>query len=68
MSKFQQKAEAHTKQTIGQMLGDELWCRKAKSSSEKRPTLNGPSVAMTRASSVTNVDRSSPATRSAPSA
>ena len=24
MSKFQQKAEAQTKQTIGQMLGDEL--------------------------------------------
>ena len=30
MSKFQHKAEAHTKQTIGQMLGDELLVQEGK--------------------------------------
>lgn len=30
MSKFQQKAEAHTKQTIGQMLGDALLVQEGK--------------------------------------
>jgi len=30
MSKFQQKAEAHTKQTIGQMPGDELLVQEGK--------------------------------------
>ncbi|UPK08491.1 hypothetical protein [Bradyrhizobium sp. 170] len=30
MSKFQQKAEAQTKQIIGQMLGDELLVKEAK--------------------------------------
>ena len=30
MSKFQQKAEAQTKQIIGQMLGDELLVEEAK--------------------------------------
>ena len=30
MSKFQQKAEAQTKQTIGQMLGDELLVQEGK--------------------------------------
>ena len=66
MSKFQQKAEAQTKQIIGQMLGDELLVQEGKD--EKPPSPNRPRVAMIRASSVTNVDRSSPATRSAPSA
>ena len=65
MSKFQQKAEAQTKQIIGQMLGDELLVQEGKrEATEPEPSR----VAMIRASSVTNVDRSSPATRSAPSA
>ena len=38
MSKFQQKAEAQTKQIIGQMLGDELLVQEGKEQHEKPPS------------------------------
>jgi len=37
MSKFQQKAEAHTKQTIGQMPGDELLVQEGKEPQREAP-------------------------------
>jgi hypothetical protein len=37
MSKFQQKAEAQTKQTIGQMLGDELLVQEGKEPQREAP-------------------------------
>ena len=70
MSKFQQKAEAQTKQIIGQMLGDELLVEEGKRSSEKRQNRDAVTMtraAMTKASSATNADRSSRGTGSAPS-
>ena len=68
MSKFQQRAEAQTKQLIGQMLPNELLVQEGKKQQREATEPNRPPVAMTRASSVTNADRSSPPTRSAPSA
>ena len=77
MSKFQQKAEAQTRQIIGQMLGDELLVEEGKKQ-QREATEPGRGhddqgardqrSAMTKASSATSVDRSSRATRSAPSA
>jgi len=68
MSKFHEKAEAQTKQIIGQMLGDELLVQEGKKQQRRRPNPDRRTVAMIRASSATSADRSSPPTRSAPSA
>jgi hypothetical protein len=74
MSKFQQKAEAQTKQIIGQMLGDELLVEEGKEQqrgkrrSRDRSRVATTRAAMTKASSATNADRSSRGTRSVPSA
>lgn len=43
MSKFQERAEAQTKQIIGQMLGDELLVREGKE--QQRETTEPPSPA-----------------------
>ena len=68
MSRFHEKAGAQPKQTIGQMLGDEFLFQEGKNSNGKRRNLARPTMAMTRASSVTSVDRKRTPTRSAPSA
>ena len=47
MSKFQQKAEAQTKQIIGQMLGDELLVEEGKK--QQREATEPGAVTMTRA-------------------
>jgi hypothetical protein len=73
MSKFQQKAEAQTKQLIGQMLGDELLVEEGKEQQREATEPGSPvtamtTIAMTRASSAMSAGKSSLGTRSAPSA
>ena len=62
MSGFHERAEAQTKQIIGQMLGDELsGAGRQEAAPMKRPSPSCPTVAMTRASCATSADRSNPA-------
>jgi hypothetical protein len=70
MSKFQQKAEAQTKQLIGQMLGDELLVGEGKEQQREtmerdRSVIAMTTIATTRASSATSAGKSSLGTRSA---
>ena len=72
MSKFQVKAEAQTKQIIGQMLGDDLLVEEGKEQLREafepsRPPAVKKTGNMTKASFATNVDKNNPATRIAPS-
>ena len=60
MSKFHDRAEAQTKQIIGQMLGDEMLVQEGEKEYRKPPTRRNPTVVMSRASCATNADRSSP--------
>jgi hypothetical protein len=64
MSKFHDKAEAQTKQIIGQMLGDELLVREGQEQFDQ--ARQSPATPI-RGSFATNAGRSSPGTRSAPS-
>ena len=72
MSKFQQKAEAQTKQIIGQMLGDELLVQEGREqqreATQPEPSGAGQNKEQDRASSRTNGGKSSPVTRNGPSA
>ena len=66
MSKFHDKAEAQTKQIIGQMLGDELLVREGREQLEHATETAPFPGSGDQASLVMNAGRSSPGTRSAP--
>jgi hypothetical protein len=67
MSKFHERAEAQTKQIIGQMLGDELLVQEGKKQQNEATEPGSSDSGHDQASCATSADRSSLPTRNAPS-